>query len=270
MRINQVRMPGNANGMRDFLAAVCNRCEDNENDPGPHIRLIVSEVQKFRPQFEEVLADYEKHHKAHARYIEDQSMVFKNLRECINDFWHVLKRRNRRESYPDKLLKNYSHPLDQGSPINPASPEEAKRLAQNLIKGDAQSVVQGFPAMSNPSSAQLQELSDQLDIALSDSEASISLKIVQVAYNEAFQKAMNLARLLNFNLRLHYAHLPASKVRDLMRKYGFKFRAGNGADEVLEPGSVDQVLDPDAPIDGESQDVGNGDDFFDGAEAADA
>lgn len=266
---NRIRIPGNANGMRDFLAAVCNRCEDKQNDPGPHIKLIVAEVQKFRPQFEAVLADYMKRHEDHARYLRDQSMVFKELRECINDFWYVLKRRNRRENYPEDLLKNYSHPLDQGAPINPASPEEAKRLALHLIKGDAQSVAQGFPAMINPSVAQLQELNDQLDIAQSDSEASISFKVVQIAYQEAFQKALYLARLLNFNLRLHYADLPASKVRDLMRKYGFKFRSDRGADEVQEPGSEDPVLNPDS-ADDISGDIGNGDDFFDSAEAADA
>ena len=96
--------------------------------------------------------------------VADRAGKLNKLSLNIRDFWTALTNRNKRENFPPGVLEYYRLPTDGGRP-KVKTQIRWIQLGEDLIDGEKLAVDKGYPAMSNPSVAKIEDL-------LSDAEAA--------------------------------------------------------------------------------------------------
>lgn len=241
MKRIRISIPRSVGGMRNFLDAICKRCSDQDHDPGPEVKYLLSRIDAFNPRFKQAIAEYKKRHGERAEHLRQHRDILEELKASIQDFWRGVKRRIRRGRYAKHLLVLYRLPQLAGKPFNPQSPEDVKNAALDLIEGDAQVVARGFEAMIEPGVSELQDLIELLDIASLDSSADLNLSKAQKKLNAAQDEAYSLCRLLSHSLQIRFAKESKSNMRRIMRNYGFVFLNLDAEDDLLD--EEDDLID---------------------------
>lgn len=85
----------------------------------------------------------------------------------VRDFWEVLKRRAHRLKQPAEILVQYGLPSDGIIP-NPTTFEDLMRAADQIVKGEAEAIAAGYPAMANPSAAEVAAIRDAAKVQAAD------------------------------------------------------------------------------------------------------
>jgi hypothetical protein len=146
----------------------------------------------------------------------------------IRDYWEGLKRRTRRKKHDASVL------LFAGLPLSgdvPPIPNEVAMVnfAKQIFKGDADMVLAGFPAMANPTAAEVDAMriayeNEQDDIAPADRDLDAALQAAadHVADVDDIIEDVR-AEISHFNRKLD-----DPSIRRVLRRYGMKFASNPG------------------------------------------
>jgi hypothetical protein len=185
------------------------------------------DVTAFIPVFTAAIKLKESELKHRMKEIGEQTDAFITLKTFILDMIQVAKRRIFRMKEPVDNLKYFGMP-QTGDVPNPKSMDDISNLAETVITGDADAVADGFPAMANPSAAEVQE---KLTAAEKErDEAKMADTILDNAQEDLANKRLTceswikeIQEELEFGLRKK----DDSSRRRVMRSYGFKFESNN-------------------------------------------
>ena len=106
--------------------------------------------------------------------VREKNLAADAVAGCVQDLWEVLRRRARRLNQPAEVLTFYQLPLSGESP-RLYTPDEWIAMGRQVVVGDGQAVAAGWPAMANPSAAELNALvlaaeAEMGDVAMADRE----------------------------------------------------------------------------------------------------
>lgn len=154
----------------------------------------------------------------------------------VRDMWEVLKRRAARLNQPAEVLQFYGLPLDGTVPVLTTN-DQWLQAAQTCIDGDAAAVLAGYPAMSNPSAA---ELSTVLTAARTEvdqvADADREYDLAQAAAQDLVPGVDVVIEDVMAELRFNLRRMDYPSQRRIQRSYGATFRALPG-----EPSEGDQT-----------------------------
>lgn len=197
----------------------------------------VSSVKLLAQTFDMALSDISSSQSSRSRELRQRQEAIALLETYVRDFWEVARRRARRQGQPDEVLTFYGLPLDGSSP-HPTRSDEWLTIAANVVRGDVEAVAAGYPAMSNPSAA---EITAVLDTAQTDAaEAAAADRLYDQAQEQladlraqADQMIADVMAELRFTLR----RKSAPSQRRIMRTYGaaFDYLPGESPDPDDEP-----------------------------------
>ena len=193
-------------------------------------------VEAFIAKFEPVYLDLNATLAQRIKETSEKTGALAELQTWVRDFWEVGKRRVYRLKLPTAVLAYYG--LGQDGAV-PKSAGEASWLdfAGQIVKGDADAVAAGYPAMLNPSAA---EVAAQLANARAEAaqvggtdrvydQAQESAAALRPEADSLIQEIMDQLR---FNLRKK----DEPSQRRIMRSYGARFTYASG-----------ETPDPDGP-----------------------
>jgi hypothetical protein len=157
---------------------------------------------------------------------EGKTSALADLQTCVRDFWEVGKRMVARRKLSTALLAYYGLAQDGSVPKSAADTNWLDFAAQ-IIKGEADAVAAGYPAMSNPSAA---DVAAQLTLARAEfhqvggtdrayDTAQETVATLRLQVDAMIQEIM---AQLRFNLRKK----DEASQRRIMRSYGAKFAYG--------------------------------------------
>ena len=185
-------------------------------------------VQSFIPQFEAALHDVNARLSERIQSTNTANTAVDTLKTYIRDIWEQTRRRTRRENLEPAYLRFYQLTANGRSP-NLTSRDEWLNMGRSLIQGDAAAVAAGFPAVVNPSVAELQTALDTAATAVNNiaaydrayDDAQKSLAELRLQADDLCQRTISELRFTLYNLD------PASR-RRIMRTYGARYRLRPG------------------------------------------
>lgn len=189
----------------------------------PYIRRdTLDAVNALLPTFQAAVQAAHNRLSARVDATRAQAAAFARLRNCIRAFWAGLHRRAHWLGCPE-VIPFYGFAAQEPLPRIHGRAHWLTMAAQ-AIEGDAAAAAAGYPAMVNPSAAELQPL---LESARSCIEAVAQ---ADRAYQEAQQavaalrpRANELIVLTVLDLRYYLSRFEASERRRIMRSYGARF-----------------------------------------------
>ncbi len=178
----------------------------------------------FVEEFDPVVSKVSEKSSERSKEVREKGEATKRVEVCLRDIWEVLKRRANREDQPAEVLTYYLLTLD-GTVPKPSGREALMTMAEQVVQGDAAAVAAGFPAMINPSAAELKAQIDNArtesgDVAGADRAYDKAQEDAEDLREQADDLIDDIASELRFNLRKKD---PASR-RRIMRTYGVKYR----------------------------------------------
>lgn len=164
------------------------------------------------------------------------------LQAGVRDFWEVGKRMVARKKLSTALLAYYGLGQDGGVPRSAAETSWLD-FGANIVKGDAEAIAAGYPAMSNPSAVEIADLlaraqleANQVggtDRALDTAQETVSLMRPEV--DALIHEVME-------QLRYTLRKKDEPSQRRIMRTYGAKFSYLPG--ETPDPEDAGGTPDP--------------------------
>ncbi len=198
-------------------------------------------IAAFLPGFQAAMGAVSARLGARAKETQERLEAIERVKLYTRDLWEVVKRRVRRLDQPAAVLSFYRLPLD-GTVPNPTTQEDWLAMAAQVVGGDTEAVAAGYPAMVNPSAAELQAvldaaLSEAADVAAADrayDQAQAAVAALRPQADELLEEVMA-------DLRYRLRKEDAPSQRRVMRTYGARFRYLPG--EPLDPDDtpVDEV-----------------------------
>jgi hypothetical protein len=111
-------------------------------------------ITAFVPVFRPLYATLAEKLSGRMKEVREREVARAKLDLWVRDFWEVLKRRAHRLQHPAELLTLFG--LDSDGSIPALSTfDELVAAADKIVSGDAKAVAQGYPAMANPSVAEI-------------------------------------------------------------------------------------------------------------------
>lgn len=163
-----------------------------------------------------------------AQQIEERRAKFVKLEGYVRDYLGVFKRMVTREDLPVSLYMFYGLPENGDTPPL-SNMDDVLSWAEKIVQGDADAVAAGYPAMSNPSAAQVNTLLTQTKAEMDDVSAvervlDTSLDEIEALRAIGFAMAQDAEQQLNFQLR----KLSPPDRRRIIRRYGFQYTYAAG------------------------------------------
>ena len=156
--------------------------------------------------------------------IEQRDQAKNRLDMFVRDFLVVLKRRMRRNGESASLWALYGVDLDGALP-HPKTANELLYWGEEIVAGDVKAVEAGFPAMVNPSAAEVQAALEQARAEVADvPQAELAYDEAQAAAAAGRDQADALIRRANMMLDYKLYGLEAASVRRVKRTFGFTYR----------------------------------------------
>ena len=169
-----------------------------------------------------------------SREVEESEVAMVSLKQVLDDFWEVLRRRVRRHNEPVGVLRFYGLDVD-GQPPQFETHEEWLELAEQVIAGDASAVEVGYASAVCPSVAELQAALDSAKKELSDvTPAERELDRAEAAVLSLRQQADDLILDIIEELHFHTRKEDPASQRHIMRTYGASYRYQPGEVRDLE------------------------------------
>ncbi|MBI1288427.1 MAG: hypothetical protein GC178_12720 [Flavobacteriales bacterium] len=162
-------------------------------------------------------------HEVHAR-----DEVIAPVITYTRDLWEVLKRRVHRLGQPASVLAFYGLTLE-GIVPRPTTTDQWLEAASSCVEGDAAAVTAGYPAMANPSAAELAAVMATAVPEVSDAVAADRALDEALALAASFIPAADeviddVMQELRFNTR----KMDFPGQRRIQRSYGAHFRTAPG------------------------------------------
>lgn len=158
-----------------------------------------------------------------AQQVEERRAVIDRLEVYVRDYLNVFKRMVYREGLSATVFAFYSLP-ESGDLPNPRTIDDILSWAEKIVKGDADAVAAGFPAMGHPSAEQVSVLLAQAkaegaDISAAERTLDTALDEVESLRAQGYALAQDAEQQLNFQLR----KLDAPDRRRIIRRYAFTY-----------------------------------------------
>ncbi len=243
----RIRPPRSDAGLAHLLrTAVTTATSDAESAPTYLPAALVTEITTFledRMEDENTIPGFETHiarrtasEGAVTRETGEAKAAEDNLDTHIRDYIVVLARRTFRLKHSVAVLDYHDLDHDGNIPVI-TSREDRRIVARQLVDGDAAATAAGFPAMVNPSAA---ELAAVLETATRETEeilpADRAFQEILQQIREARPRATALVEDVLAELRHSTRRIEPGTARDIMRSYGVTFQTLPG--ETPEPGDV--------------------------------
>lgn len=198
-------------------------------------------IAAFLPGFQAAMGAVSARLGARAKETQERLEAIERVKLYTRDLWEVVKRRVRRLDQPAAVLSFYRLPLD-GTVPNPTTQEDWLAMAAQVVGGDTEAVAAGYPAMVNPSAAELQAvldaaLSEAADVAAADrayDQAQAAVAALRPQADELLEEVMA-------DLRYRLRKEDAPSQRRVMRTYGARFRYLPGEPLDSDDTPVDEV-----------------------------
>jgi hypothetical protein len=232
----KVKLPTNDNSRLQLLKKYVSTAT-NEEDVNINPTLVPDELldkgKTVTPVFSEKLGKINSMLSLRSIEIDQKQEALDNLNTWLRDFWEVLRRRTSRMEHPPQVLTHYQLPL---SGITPKISRERDMLeiTQRVIDGEGTAVAQGYPAMLNPTAAELQMVLDKAwkevkDVPIADEAYDNAQEEIASLRSEVDELIRDMYEHMNFNLRKK----DGASRRRIMQNYGFTFRfiKGESVDE---------------------------------------
>lgn len=178
--------------------------------------------------------------KARAKWLKESGeaqTAWEELEVYLRDFFEVLKRRTARKKHDASVLAYFKLAEDGSLPVL-SNREALEIVANNIVKGDADAVAAGFPAMANPSAAEVSEALTKAKTESSEVTPVVrTLEAAQRAVQAVRGRAIELVDDLIATLRYNTRKMEPGAARDIMRSYGvsFEYDAGETPDPTPAP-----------------------------------
>jgi len=163
-----------------------------------------------------------------SKEIRERNEAVARVSTFTRDLWEVLKRRTARNGHPAEVLAYYGLPLD-GIVPKPITPDQWLLAANTCVMGDADAVLAGYPAMANPSAAEL-----MVEVLAATTEAS-EVSEADRTHDEALAAADAMVANVNLviedvmaELRFNTRRMDYPSQRRIQRTYGARFRTTTG------------------------------------------
>ena len=193
------------------------------------------------PIFQEKLLALNNTLSGREKEIREKNAALAILERYVRDLWEVLKRRVIRLNQPAEVLTFYELPLS-GEVPKITKQEEWLLIAREVIDGDADAVTAGYPAMVNPSAAELTTVFQ--NAFLEDSQVAPADRAYDDAQAEMAEQAQQADAVIEevmAELRFNLRNLDAPSQRRIMRSYGARFITLPG--EPPEEGVIETDVD---------------------------
>lgn len=160
--------------------------------------------------------------------IEERNVKTAKLDTYVRDYFSVYKRMVYRESLPASTFLFYDLP-ESGDLPNPTNLNDLISWAEKIVKGNADAVAAGYPAMSNPTAAQVNTVLTEAKAEIDDVSAvertlDTALDELEALRATGYALAQDAEQQLNFQLR----KLTSPDRRRIMRTYGFTYTYAEG------------------------------------------
>jgi hypothetical protein len=170
-----------------------------------------------------------------AREVSEKDKAQVVLETYLRDFLVVLKRRTDRLGHEVAVLVHYGLPQSGDLPVL-RSAADVVTAAGEIIAGEVKAVAAGFPAMANPSAAEVAAaLTKYQDEADDVAPADTAVREAQLAAAKFRLEADELIDDAKENLAHSLRKETASAVRRVLRLFGFKFTPNPGDLPEVEP-----------------------------------
>ena len=204
--------------------------------PAPLLAELTAHYQAYRAAYEAAQAALSRRKTETA----ESAAAMARLQMYLSHLWQSVSNRVQRENLPVGVL-GYYRLTNDGSRPTPSRREEWLEIATTVVSGDAQAVLDGYPAAASPSAAELQAV---LAIAIAESN---DLPIADAAYDKAQAildalrpKADALIKSLRAAIIYSTHELDPASQRRVLRNYGSVYRYVSG--EVLDEGDDTAVI----------------------------
>ncbi len=211
--------------------------QDLESGDACVTQETVAAINAFLPGFEAAVNEIREKLGDRVQEVQERSDAIEHVAVYVRDFWAGLKRRAKRLDQPAKVLTLYRLPLD-GTVPKSITQEQWLELAAQVVQGDELAIKAGFPAMSNPSAAELDAVlktaqSESDDVAMADRTYGKA----QEAIAELRAQADELIAEIMAETRYLLRKKDAASRRRIQRTYGATFTYLKG-----EPIDADDVV----------------------------
>ncbi len=227
--------PRNDNARYAFLSrAETTGLQDIKNGNVYITQETADRIAEFLHKYDVMLKQLAAKLSGRAKEIRERTDATEIVKTYIRDFWEVAKRRVHRLNQPAEVLTHYQLPLNGIVPKIRTNGEWLV-VGQKMVEGDKKAVEAGYPAMTNPSAAELDAVlkiarTESNDVAMADREYDKAQEKVEKLRPQAEDIIDDVMAELRFNLR----KLDDPSRRRIMRTYGaeFKYLKGEPGDEV--------------------------------------
>ncbi len=204
--------------------------------------VTVTTAQSFIPNFKAAQLTRHMREAEKKLAVQNAASAIVKLQEHMKDTWSNILRRVRRDELAEAVMSYYELPASGRFP-NLTNRREIFAAADRMVQGDAAAQAAGYPAMSNPSAAELQASLDTAVAALAQRVA------IYTAFDEARQalaalrqQADRLVDDMADELRFALRRESASYRRSVMRMYGAQFSRSEADGSEVLPEEADAVL----------------------------
>jgi len=217
----------------DFLNQCSNTTEKDKELGVIYLpELVVSELLRLKPEFNLLFEKLKTSLSDKEKEVREKNQSVDILHVYVRDFWVVAKRRAIRLDQPAEVFTKLGLPLSGDIP-NLNNEKEILAAATHIVKGDASLVANSYPAMENPSAAEVEgkllvAQKERDDIAPADRSYNIFQKEVSSMRIPVDILIKDIADHLQFALRKE----TESNQRRIMRTYGFEYRYLKGEPEA--------------------------------------
>lgn len=228
-----------AQGIAEFLNSVCKRHEDNNIKQESFVKVLLNDAVELLPQYNEAWEGYHETAQGRRGFRGERRELVKDLKRTLSDYWSALVRRTRRMKHPNWLLGEFRRPQFKESLANVHREADLISIGKTFVRGEKVMVEKGYPAMANPSGAEIQALLDAIAILDADQTTDSAYMMAQKAFHEKLSAGIRLHRLLSQALMISLDELELSQMRRILREYGYTL-AGAVSDT---PAEEDALID---------------------------
>ena len=192
-----------------------------------------ADIDAFVTRYEPIVQAGSAAEAGRAKEVKEKDTAQAKLDIYVRDFFEVLKRRTEREEHNVSVLVHYG--LTQAGDVPKLrAAEHLVKAANSIVNGETAAVAAGFPAMSNPSAAQVNaKLQAFTKEAGEVKPADEKLRAAQAAAAELRESADDLIADAKAEVSHALRKEDAPTIRRVLRQLGYTFTAKPG--EQPEP-----------------------------------
>ncbi|MFN0078147.1 MAG: hypothetical protein ACKVY0_16960 [Prosthecobacter sp.] len=229
-----MRKPRSDSDRLATLETIATTAALNNDDARLLPAALRQKVDAFLPAYRPAVQAVEAATAGRAKEVSEKDASLEILITHVRDFFEVLKRRTARLHHDVSALVHYGLP-QSGDVPKQYNESVAEAAADGIVKGEAAAVAAGFPAMANPSAAEVQTALDSYRKESGEVvPADAAVRQAQTAAATQREAANELIGDVKDELTHALRKLGGPAQRRVLRLFGFKFTA-NAGEKPEEP-----------------------------------